>query len=200
MHGQFLQIWGSKVSKSKWDDLSVASIIAKWYDPLDLRYFYLTGHYRSFLDFTREALDAAKSSREGLIKKIASHLEVQDFKDFDIYEWRDLYWKLITKLSDDLDIVWTFSVIYSELKDCESAVDILILDQKITKLWLREWVEALLNKSQEQAPEQIILLAQQRLEAKTAKDRTLADLLRDQITDAWWEIKDVNTGYELIKL
>jgi cysteinyl-tRNA synthetase len=45
-------------------------IQAKGFDALDLRYFYLQAHYRSFQDFTRESLEAAQKARKGLQKKI----------------------------------------------------------------------------------------------------------------------------------
>ncbi len=193
MHGQFLQIWGSKVSKSKWDDLSVASIVAKWYDALDLRYFYFTGHYRSFLDFTWEALDAAKATRTNLIKKISQHEIVESNTTWELFE------KISTILADDLDMVQSFSEINSALADPsdQDIADILHLDDHIFKLGLRQWVEELLEKWNQEAPEAIQHLAQQRLEAKVTKDRALADSLRDQITDAWWSVQDTADGFEL---
>ncbi|MBP7062025.1 hypothetical protein KBA84_04405 [Patescibacteria group bacterium] len=39
---------------------------------MDLRYFFLSAHYRSFQDFTREHLEAAKSTRKNLKQKIQS--------------------------------------------------------------------------------------------------------------------------------
>jgi len=194
MHGQFLQIWGSKVSKSKWDDLSVAGIIAKGYDPLDLRYFYFTGHYRSFLDFTREAMDAAKSSRENLIKKINKSLKWDKI----LQTW-DLYNKISTLLADDLDIVSAFSEINSVLATPseQDIHDILRLDDDVFKLWLKQWVKSLLQKSQQQAPKDIEDLAQQRIQAKSNKNYELADSLRDKISDAGWIVKDTAGGFEL---
>lgn len=70
MHSQFLNIDGKKISKSAGDDLSLPGLEKRWYDPLDLRYFFLTAHYRSFQDFTWEHLDAAKNTRKNLKKKV----------------------------------------------------------------------------------------------------------------------------------
>lgn len=70
MHVQFLQMKGAKLSKSKGDDLSLPALEHQGYSPLDLRYFYLTAQYRSFLDFTRAALQAAQTARAHLIKKL----------------------------------------------------------------------------------------------------------------------------------
>lgn len=72
VHCQFLNIDAAKISKSLGNVFSLPDIQAKWFDALDLRYFYLQAHYRSFQDFTREALEAAKSGRKNLQKKIHS--------------------------------------------------------------------------------------------------------------------------------
>jgi cysteinyl-tRNA synthetase len=74
VHCQFLNIDSAKISKSLGNVFSLPDIQAKGFDALDLRYFYLQAHYRSFQDFTWEALEAAKAGRENLQKKILSLL------------------------------------------------------------------------------------------------------------------------------
>ena len=58
------------------------------------------------------------------------------------------------------------------------------------------------SKKQEtvKVPEEIQELAKQRWEAKMAKDWTLADQLRSELTDQGWQIKDGKVGFELAKL
>ena len=51
-----------------------------------------------------------------------------------------------------------------------------------------------------EVPEEIQQLAKQRWEAKIAKDWTLADQLRSELTDKGWKIKDGKDGFELAKL
>ena len=51
-----------------------------------------------------------------------------------------------------------------------------------------------------EVPEEIQELAKQRWEAKIAKDWTLADQLRSELTDKGWQIKDGKDGFELAKL
>src|SRR2546429_2982032 len=59
MHGYFLVLNDAKMAKSEGGFLRVQTLIDKGYDPLAYRYLCLTGHYRSQLNFTWEALDAA---------------------------------------------------------------------------------------------------------------------------------------------
>lgn len=199
MHVQFLQIDGGKVSKSKWDDLSIPGIVAQWYDALDLRYFYMTGHYRSFLDFTWDALTAAKKSRKNLIKKVASFL--REWSVITNQPWT-LYIAVHTALADDLDTVKTLSLIHTSLHDGLSSSnisDLLLLDETILKLWLADAAKAYNDKLQLQAPEEIQILAQERFEAKQEKNYTRADELRDAIIDAGWSVKDTADWWTLEK-
>ena len=61
MHGYFLLMNDAKMAKSAGGFLRVASLVDKGYDPLAYRYLCLTGHYRSQLNFTWDALDAAQT-------------------------------------------------------------------------------------------------------------------------------------------
>lgn len=201
MHGQFLQIDGWKLSKSKGDDLSVAGIVAQWYDPLDLRYFYLTAHYRSFLDFTWGALDAAKKSRENMIKKINWKLKAESVKQLHLHNTGKVYHALSEAMADDLDTVTCLSLMHGALSWSEDDIkDVLFFDEQVTKLWLCEGICILEEQQNIVIPAEIIALVEQRLEAKENKNWQEADKLRDALKDLWWEVKDTAEGYELKKL
>jgi cysteinyl-tRNA synthetase len=58
------------MSKSSGGFLTLQSLVDDGYDPLDYRYFLLGGHYRSQLQFSREALDGAKNARKSLGDRI----------------------------------------------------------------------------------------------------------------------------------
>jgi cysteinyl-tRNA synthetase len=75
MHVQYLLFKGEKASKSKGNVVTLKQLIEKGYDPMDLRYMFLTSHYRSFLDFTWENLEKARKGRFKLIKKIVEILK-----------------------------------------------------------------------------------------------------------------------------
>ncbi len=199
MHVQFLQIDGWKVSKSKWDDLSIPWIIEKWFEPQDLRYFYFTGHYRSFLDFTWEALEAAQKTRKNLIKKI---LKIQK-ENHSLKEESNLKSTLQTYLADDLDTVKVLSSINSALANPQKGdvETILEIDDKVLKLWLREGIAKLTEKENtpDNIPAHIVELANQRQEAKLNKEYQKADELRDKITSEWRDIKDSSEGYKITR-
>lgn len=70
VHGEFLNVDGGKMSKSRQNFYTLRDIETKGFDPLALRYFYLTAHYRTVLNFTWEALKNAQNSLEKLRNKI----------------------------------------------------------------------------------------------------------------------------------
>jgi len=70
VHNQFLQVDGGKMGKSLGNAYTLEDLEAKGYSPLDLRYFYFMAQYANFQNFTRDALDQAKSTRKNLQKKI----------------------------------------------------------------------------------------------------------------------------------
>ena len=204
MHQQFLNVDGGKMSKSKGHDLSVKAILAKGYEPLDVRYFYLTAHYRSFLDFSWEALDVAAKTRKNLIKKLYKNMVSLDFfcSIHDETSWWALYKKLCETMWDDLNTVEVLSLIHQSLHtpSRENIKDILLFDEKITKLWLLSHIEILFSEKNRDIPENIKNLAEQRLIAKQEKNWAASDMLRDEIKTLWRVIKDVSGGYELEKM
>ncbi len=58
-HSNFLEVDGVKMSKSLGNCIRLTDLIKKGYEPLALRYLFLTGHYRTKMNFTAAALDAA---------------------------------------------------------------------------------------------------------------------------------------------
>ena len=66
MHNAFLNIDGVKMAKSKGNFFTVRDVIAQ-YDPQVLRYFMLSSHYRSPLNFSRELMESAKASYERIL-------------------------------------------------------------------------------------------------------------------------------------
>src|SRR5574344_1158294 len=70
-HGEFLLNDKGKMSKSSGEFLTLPVLVSHGYDALDYRYFCLTGHYRTQLKFSYEALDHARSARERLVAAVS---------------------------------------------------------------------------------------------------------------------------------
>jgi cysteinyl-tRNA synthetase len=74
MHNGFVNVDGEKMSKSL-GNFSTVRELMNHYDANTLRYFMLTHHYRSPLDFTPEALEGAKARIQKLEEQLAKALK-----------------------------------------------------------------------------------------------------------------------------
>lgn len=179
VHLQWLMMNGKKIAKSDGNVAFLNEVIEKWYSPEDMRYFYLQAHYRSFQDFTREALEAAKKGRLSLKKKIQDNQIISD-------EQKN---KVLESLLDDLNTAKLLSELHTV--GCWKE-----LDDHILKLNLFQDDD--LNK--QEAPSDIKDLADQRRKAKSDKNRALADELRNKLQEGGWNMKDWKDNYELLPL
>lgn len=122
IHHAFLTVDGTKMSKSLGNYYTIEDVIEKGYDPIALRFFYLSAHYRQQLNFTWEALQAAQAGyktlcnlvRSVIVKKDASSLEpigavAQDCIAAARQQWVDA-------ISDDLNMPQAVAVVFEYLK------------------------------------------------------------------------------------
>lgn len=194
LHNEFLQVDGGKMSKSLGNAYSLKDIKDRGFSPLDLRYFYFKAQYTNFLNFTRDALTQAKNERLGLIKKIKNLIQNQDsFSSID----SELQNKFDQALGDNLNTPKLLTQLHIALSEPHAnTLDIVKdLEEKVLKIWLFSPDGSLALD----IPEQILVLAEQRKQAKADKNYALADQIRAELLDQWWEIKDTKDGFELIK-
>jgi len=185
MHGYFLQLDEARMSKSSGEFLRLQVLIDRGYDPLVYRFFSLSAHYRAKLNFTWDGLDGAAISLARLRNQV--------------YEWgapsvvdEDFVEKFTAQVNDDLNMPRALAVAWdlarSTLPAATKKATILIFD-RVFGLDLAKW-----QPSQEEIPDEILALAQQRQAARTEKRWADADALRLKITQAGYEIEDTPQG------
>ncbi len=188
MHGYFLQIEKARMGKSVGNFLRVQTLIEQGYDPLAWRMFCLNAHYRTKLNFTWDGVDGAAISLDRLRNVVFDWGEPGVVDD----EYRQ---KFLDTVNDDLNMpramALTWELVKSDLPDSTKKATILYFDQ-ILGLRLAEW-----HPTEETIPEAIITLVQQRQLARQEKRWKDADAIRDQVTDAGYEIEDTPQGPRL---
>ena len=191
LHNEHLDVNGGKMSKSEGTAFSVSELLEKDYDPMDLRYFFLQAHYRSKQNFTYTALDAAKTGRERLVKRLATladgGLVSEIFKD-----------KFEKVLFEDFNTAGALAVVSEVLKS-----DLNEADKKATILDFDKVLGLRLDQVQEEDELELSVeltdLLMQRKEAREAKNWTLTDQLRDQIDNLGFVVKDTPEGQKIEK-
>ena len=87
----------------------------------------------------------------------------------------------------------------NSIEESEEVMNIIYsLDKQFLKLELCDNLDKVVEKTT--IPQDIITLADQRIQAKQEKDYAHADQIRQQLTDMGREIKDTKDGYELNKI
>jgi cysteinyl-tRNA synthetase len=190
MHGYFLLSNDAKMAKSAGEFLRVASLVERGYDPIAFRYLCLTGHYRSQLNFTWDALDAAQTGLERM--RVGFHALPTDAAaqaDPALVE------RFTDMVNDDLNLPRALAVAWEVLRgDVPPAVKRATLAKfdELLGLGLATW--------QPQAvavPADVEALATARADARRARNWAEADRLRRALADAGWEVEDRADGHVL---
>ena len=70
LEGEHLLVAGEKMAKSLGNIYTLEEVIKRDFDPISLRYLFLTAHYRSKLNFTWKSLEAAQNTLENLTEEV----------------------------------------------------------------------------------------------------------------------------------
>lgn len=186
VHHEFLLVEGEKMSKSKKNFYTIDDITQKGFDPLSLRYLFLTGHYRDKLNFTWESLQAAQNALNNLRKEI----RVWPLETLTVNQG---FWgKFLEAANNDLNLPQVLAVLWemvkSDLPDGEKAATLLKID---TVLGLK--LEDYIGKPLE-VPKEVKKLVEEREEARKNKDFQKSDELRDKVKKLGFEVEDTPLG------
>jgi cysteinyl-tRNA synthetase len=203
-HVAHLKVEGEKMSKSLGNLYTVDDVESWGFEPNDLRYALLAGHYRQPLNFTKDSLNACRSARRRL-GQFAELLpaDLEPNSGFSVFE------PVFGALLDDLNTPKALGLLHSISQDAASDLKAGNLDSaeasamatgfhNIMKAFGIDLPQA--DIAGEEAPKEIQDLAEQRAAARATKDWAEADRLRDALHQAGWEMRDQTDGYELAKL
>ena len=192
VHGEYLLIDGGKMSKSLGNVYLMKDFIQRGYNPIVYKLFSYSCHYRNKLNFTWDGIEAASKSLERLKNGYQIHLQGKDeVEDKTVEAYEEKFHKAI---NDDLNMplamgtVW--EVVRNEKKSPKLAELLLKFD---TVLGL----EIDKKEEQEEIPQEILDLVEQRTQARQNKDWAKSDELRDLIQSKGYDIKDSKEGTEV---
>ena len=197
MHSEFMLADGGKMSKSLGNCYTVSELEAKGYSPMVFRYFCLNAQYRQKLNFTFDGMDAAKKSYERLLEQLRSHKESNASADKEkLAAYKQEFEEAI---NDDLNVPMAMGVLWKLLKEPKSK-EVYALALEMDKVFglSMDKLPAVEKKEVEASPE-AIALAEERLEARKAKNWAESDRLRDLLKGMGYSVKDKPGGYELVK-
>ncbi len=199
-HGEFLLMGNAKMSKSTGSFVTLPVLEGEGYDALDYRYFCLTGHYRSQLKFSYEALDAARAARKGLVERIAAAKAVAEPSSQPSEAAKAYMAAFDDAMMNDLGAPQGLSVLWKMIKDGSlSESDRLAAAYHMDRVLGLRLSEASAEEGKEEAGEEELRLLEERTAAKKAKDFARADAIRDELKKRGWTVKDTPSGAVLEK-
>lgn len=201
-HCEFLEVEGKKMSKSFGNFFTIRDLEDKGYDTLDIRFAILSQHYRTKYNFTLEGITSASKARKKVQEFIYQLIDQNNGNtDFDVEQ---LKLKIYNELADDLHTPKALAILFSFINNnkktefnAKSKNELINLFKELNNIfaiWEFEMKEQI-----NEIPEEIKKLAEERFQAKSNKDWSTADAIRNKITELGYTIKDAKDSYEILK-
>ncbi len=212
LHKRRIQMGKEKMSKSLGNVKTLSNIVAMGYSPMDLRYYFLSVHYRTQLKFTEKGLEDARTARDSIMRWMENGGYGEYGKrtgDGDeevipsIQDIMNLKQKFIDAMNDDLNTPAALAAVF----ECRNLMYRATVINPDLKEGLNDFIDLIRRtfgcfdpEEPDQIPADVQALVTQRAAARAAKDFRASDLLRDQIRALGYEVRDEAAGQRVEKL
>ncbi len=216
MHNNMITIEGKKMGKSYGNFITLDElfggthpILVQPYSPMTIRFFILQAHYRSTLDFSNDALQAAEKGLKRIMQAVkdVKALAVKGSGEAN-KEIKAIYDNVFEAICDDINTPIALSHLFdavrivNQVKDGQLSInkdDKALLDELFLK-FIPE-VLGLVDESASNGSETMInglieMVLEVRKVAKSNKDFATSDLIRDKLKELGVQIKDTKDGVE----
>jgi cysteinyl-tRNA synthetase len=214
MHNNMITINGQKMGKSLGNFITLEElfggthkILEQAYSPMTIRFFILQAHYRSTLDFSNEALQAAQ---KGLQRLMTAYKTLQTLKpsansSVAVSEIKNNCYEAF---NDDLNSALVISHLMDGVRMINSINDgkdtINQSDLIVLKDLFKSFIDDILGLKDESASGNnhdmiggmVALLQEMRVKAKANKDFATSDQIRNDLNKLGIELKDRKDGYD----
>lgn len=207
MHNAFLNIDNKKMSKSLGNFFTVRDISEK-YDLQVLRFFMLSAHYRSQLNFSAELMEAAKNGLERILTAVdrlndaAAKATVEEMtaeEQVNAAQIQELAGKFEAAMEDDFNTADAITAIFELAKLSNTTVSAdsskayaALMKETIAKLC--DVMGIIIERKAEVLDSEVEELIAARQAARKAKDFAKADAIRQQLLDMGIILEDTRAG------
>ena len=206
LHNAFLNIDNRKMSKSLGNFFTVREIIEK-YDPQVLRFFMLSAHYRSPLNFSADLMEASKNALDRIVNAVenlkflegTASGEMTDAEKEAAAKLAEFETKFDEAMDDDFNTADAIAAIFELVKYANTNVTgesskafVAAVKDKI--LELSDVLGLIVEKEEEILDSDIEKLIEERQAARKAKNFARADEIRNLLLDKGIILKDTREG------
>lgn len=215
VHNNMITINGQKMGKSLGNFITLEQlftgshpILAQAYTPMTIRFFVLQAHYRSTLDFSNDALQAAEKGLDRLMKAVDALSKVKP-SDKSTADVKELERRCAEAMADDLNSPMVISALFDWVRIINQAADgqqsFTAEDLEALRATVNRYVFDILGLRNEKAAETggkdmvsplVDMLLTMRMEAKANKDWATSDKIRDNLTAIGIRVKDRKDGFD----
>ncbi len=216
VHNNMITINGQKMGKSLGNFITLEELfggthkmLAQAYTPMTIRFFVLQAHYRSTLDFSNEALQAAEKGLDRLMKGIETLGKLKPEATSTVHP-EELADRCAAAMADDLNSPMVISALFDWVRIinqvAEGQQSLTAEDLHLLKGIFDRYVFDILGLKNEKAAgvrggkdmlsPLVTMLLDMRMEAKANKDWATSDKIRDNLTAIGIRVKDRKDGYD----
>ena len=209
MHNAFLNIDNKKMSKSLGNFFTVREIGEK-YDLQVLRFFMLSAHYRSPLNFSADLMEAAKNGLERIvtaaenIRHLRENAKAADLTGEEktlLADSKAFTEKFETAMDDDFNTADAISAVFELVKFINTHVSADSSEAFLTALYdqmksLCDVLGIIIEKEEEMLDAEIEALIEERQAARKEKNFQRADEIRDILLEKGIILKDTREGVQ----
>ncbi len=205
MHCAHLVVDGRKMSKSLGNFHTLRDVLARGYTGRETRYVLMAGHYRQSLNFSFDALTAARSAlqrldefQDRLGQVAAGATGGETLPDWAMAARN----RFDAGLADDLNVSDSLGALFDLVHAGNRAIDAKAISRTgagavVALLASFDRVLGILEKPQDQVPEAAVKLLERRQQARQTKNWAEADLVRNELAALGWIIQDTPQGPKL---
>jgi cysteinyl-tRNA synthetase len=214
IHNNMITINGQKMARSLGNFITLDQLFSgdhpmlqQAYSPMTVRFFILQAHYRSTIDFSNEALQAAEKGLQKLMKAIdtLNRLKPESVSTIDVDKLKN---KCYAALDDDLNSPVLISHLFDGVRHINSIADgtekIDAAGLELMKLLFNTFVfdilglkdESAVQKDEKLTDDLMKIIIDLRQDAKNKKDFPTSDKIRNMLKEAGVGLKDLKEGAE----
>jgi len=211
MHNNMITVDGKKMGKSLGNFINLEEFfngshekLERAYTPMTIRFFILQAHYRSTVDFSNEALQAAEKGFTKLMNAMETLGQISA-SNISTYDVNSLQEKCYTAMNDDFNTPILIAHLFdgvriiNSVKDGKESLNAPDLEQlkTIFNTFITDilgFISVKESSGDDLTNELMELVLQLRGNAKKSKDFDTADLIRDELDKAGIQIKDGREG------
>lgn len=190
-HRRRIDLGDQKMSKSLGNVLSLDSIREKGFSPLDLRYYFLSVHYRTNLKFSWKGIEDAKKARWKIIEWM-KEVEKGSGDGAASGHAKEVIDVFTAAMNQDLNTPAALAEIFTAMKyyreNQPNAEELETWKQFI--LLVADTFGCFIDDASKEIPEAVQKLLNERKAARDQKDFQKSDALRDEIKSLGFEVKD----------